>query len=214
MAMMADRQFDVETVILHSQLGQFSLEIGSTNNRVWKGNPLLEKYTHLLSPELGTSPVAIDIGCGSGRDVILMGLLGYKVIALDVFDEALARVERSARRWALDVITLQLDCRQQPEAMIELFEEHSPQLIMQSRFLHRPLFDLYENYLPSGCKLAIHTFLEGAAKYGKPKKADFLLKNEELPERFSDWKVLLNQEHRLGDGRPLSMFIAQNTQDE
>lgn len=205
------RQRDFVITQLHdeSHLASKTLDTGDKQNRLWKGNPLLEQHPEFFTPVPDTKPVAVDIGCGSGRDCILLGMLGYRVIAIDVFAGALARVSHSARRWQLDIETIEMNCRQQPEALIELLEKHQPQLIMQSRFLHRPLFDVYQKYLPAGCKIVIHTFLEGAAKYGKPKNPDFLLKNEELAERFAHWSVLFDQVHRLDDGRPLSLFIAQ-----
>ncbi|WP_223670569.1 rhodanese-like domain-containing protein [Kangiella shandongensis] len=203
------RDFIITQLHDESQLAQAPLNTGDNKNRLWKGNPLLEQHTEFFTPAPDTTPVAVDIGCGSGRDSILLGMLGYRVIAIDVFDGALARVAHSAHRWQLKIETVEMNCRQQPDALIELLEQRQPQLVMQSRFLHRPLFDTYQKHLPVGCKVAIHTFLEGAAEYGNPKNPDFLLKNKELAERFADWSVLFNQVHRLDDGRPLSLFIAQ-----
>jgi len=203
-----ERHFIVEHVYTSESLSQLPLETGANHHRLWFGNPIVEEYAHLITPT--SQPIsAIDVGCGSGRDVILLGLMGYDVFAVDYFDQALDRVSHSAERWNVNVTTVQMDCRKNPEKLIELIQKEQPQLIMQSRFLHRPLFDIYQEYLPKGCKIVVHTFLEGAAKFGKPKKPDFLLKNEELSERFGDWSVLLDQVHHLKDGRPLSMFIAQ-----
>lgn len=202
------RHFVVNNVITDNDLANDSLETGATQNRAWQGNPILEQMPQLVAP-VSDAPIAIDIGCGSGRDSLLMGLMGYQVIAVDVFADALARVEYSAQRWGLTIKTVAMDCRKHPEQLIALIQEFKPDLIMQSRFLHRPLFDIYEQYLVPGCKITIHTFLEGAAQFGSPKKADFLLKNEELAERFKHWSVLINQVHTLNDGRPLSMFVAQ-----
>ncbi|RDX36597.1 methyltransferase domain-containing protein [Kangiella sp. HD9-110m-PIT-SAG07] len=203
-----ERNFEVEHLYSSDELTDFSLIQGNNQNRLWYGNPVLESHGHCIQPNT-PSPTAIDIGCGSGRDTILMGLLGYQVYAVDYFDQALERVEQSARRWDLKISTVEMDCRKHPQQLIDLIEQVQPQLIMQSRFLHRPLFDIYQEHLSAGCKIVIHTFLEGAAKFGKPKKADFLLKNDELSERFHDWSVLLDQVHYLEDGRPLSLFIAQ-----
>ena len=203
-----ERHFIVEHVYTSESLSQLTVETGPNHHRLWFGNPVVEEYSQLIAPDTKAAS-AIDVGCGSGRDVILLGLMGYDVFAVDYFDQALERVSHSAERWDVNISTVQMDCRKNPEKLIELIQKEQPQLIMQSRFLHRPLFDIYQEYLPKGCKIVVHTFLEGAAKFGKPKKADFLLKNEELSERFHDWSVLLDQVHHLEDGRPLSLFIAQ-----
>lgn len=202
------RGFIVEKVFLSADLEKYDLSSGSNHNRLWEANPILENHPGLFTAN-GQKPKAIDIGCGSGRDSILMGLMGYDVIGIDVFDAALQRLEQSANRWQLNVTTVEMDCRKHPEELIDLVKKHQPQLIMQSRFLHRPLFDIYDQHLSQGSKIAIHTFLEGAAKFGKPKNPDFLLKNEELRERFDDWLILLDDVHYLDDGRPLSLFVAE-----
>lgn len=207
------QHYQVNHVYFAEELASEELVSGTDSRRLWYGNPLLEKHSALFQfnqvDSAEQKPVAVDIGCGSGRDSILMATLGYKVIAIDVYDQALQRLNASAKRWNAEVDTKIIDCRKQPEALIELLQQEPPALIMQSRFLHRPLVDMYENYLPVGCKVAIHTFLEGAAKFGSPKNPDFLLKNDELSERFNDWSVLIDQVHTLEDGRPLSLFVAQ-----
>lgn len=207
------QRYHVNEVYLAEELADKELVSGSDSRRLWYGNPLLEQHSDLFqvnqADSLEKTPIAIDIGCGSGRDSILIGKLGYHVIAIDVYDQALKRLNSSAKRWEVEVDTRILDCRKQPEKLIELLQKKPPALIMQSRFLHRPLLDMYKNYLPTGCKVAIHTFLEGAATFGSPKNPDFLLKNNELSERFKDWSVLIDQVHTLEDGRPLSLFVAQ-----
>ncbi|GAA4359510.1 rhodanese-like domain-containing protein [Kangiella marina] len=208
LALFTDRQFVVDTLYSTDQLSQFSLASGPSQERVWHGNPILEEHAALITPNT-PNPAAIDVGCGSGRDAILLGLMGYHVYAIDLFEQALERAEHSATRWGVTLSRVHMDCRKDPDELIALIKKTQPQLIMQSRFLHRPLFDIYQQYLPRGCKLVIHTFLEGAAKFGKPKKPDFLLKNDELSERFGHWSVLLDQVHHLDDGRPLSLFIAE-----
>jgi len=207
------QRYHINHVYLAEALAHKELVSGADSRRLWYGNPLLEQHSDLFqvnqADSLEQTPIAIDIGCGSGRDSILMGKLGYQVIAIDVYDQALKRLNASAKRWKVQVDTKIIDCRKQPEELIELLQKEPPALIMQSRFLHRPLLDIYENHLPVGCKVAIHTFLEGAAKFGSPKKPDFLLKNDELSERFTGWSVLIDQVHTLEDGRPLSLFVAQ-----
>lgn len=212
LTLLEKRQFEIQQIYTTDDLKKLPKvsSSGHKNNRVWTGNPIVENHAELLAPQQSNAK-ALDIGCGSGRDSMLLGLMGYHVYAIDNFDQALERVKHSAKRWQVDANLVQMDCRQHPEELVALIEATQPQLIMQSRFLHRPLFDIYQEHLPTGCKIVIHTFLEGAAKFGKPKKADFLLKNNELAERFEDWSVLLNQVHHLEDGRPLSMFVAQKT---
>lgn len=205
-------RYEVVEVTTHDELAKLKLNTGVGSNRSWRGNPILEHHADLLT---GTSnsdiekPLVLDIGCGSGRDSILLAQLGFRVIAIDNQTKPLERLKTSANKWNVAISPMLLDCKNQMEETIEFIVQQQPALIMQSRFLHRPLLDVYKEYLPVHSKIAIHTFLEGAADFGSPKNPDFLLKNNELAERFSDWSVLLDQVHTLDDGRPLSLFVAQ-----
>ena len=205
-------RYEVVKVTTHEELAKLELNTGVGSNRSWRGNPLLEHHADLLKCTVDSDlekPLVLDIGCGSGRDSILLAQLGFRVIAIDNQAKALERLKISAQNWNVAVTPKLMDCKNQMDDTIELIIQQQPALIMQSRFLHRPLLDVYKMYLPVNSKVAIHTFLEGAADFGSPKNPDFLLKNNELAERFADWSVLLDQVHTLDDGRPLSLFVAQ-----
>lgn len=205
-------RYDVVKVTTHDELTELELNTGVGSNRSWRGNPILEHHANLLECKSDSElekPLVLDIGCGSGRDSILLAQLGFHVIAIDNQAKALARLKTSAQHWDVTVSPMLMDCKSQIKDLIEFIVQQQPALIMQSRFLHRPLLDVYKEYLPTNSKVVIHTFLEGAADFGSPKNPDFLLKNNELAERFSDWSVLLDQVHTLDDGRPLSLFVAQ-----
>lgn len=183
------------------------------SQRLWRANPLLENYISLIKKSLPSfdqqKPLAFDIGCGSGRDSIFLALHGFKVLALDNNDYALERLKQFDQRWQTHIKTKKLDFQNQPEDFRQLLNEQKPQLIIQARYLHRPLLLDYKKLLAKGSIVAVHTFLEGAAKFGKPKNPNYLLKNEELERLYSEWHILLNEEHKLEDGRPLSLFLAQ-----
>ena len=54
---------------------------------------MLERLTHDV-------PVALDVGCGSGREAIALMTRGWKVVALDRDARALQRLEALAERQA------------------------------------------------------------------------------------------------------------------
>lgn len=204
----------INKVISHEQIqaGEYPLEKGSASQRLWKGNPLLENHLQLITENLNfekEKPLVLDIGCGSGRDSILMAQSGLAVLAIDNKPYALEKVAAFAEKLQVKVEGKTLDCQKNPQALIELIKSKQPQLIMQSRYLHRPLLELYQKHLPSGAIVAIHTFLEGAAKFGSPKNPAYLLNNNELAEKFSEWNILLDAVHFIEDGRPLSLFLAK-----
>ncbi|ACV27832.1 rhodanese-like domain-containing protein [Kangiella koreensis] len=180
------------------------------SRRLWRASPLLEDYIELIEQHLpDTEPLAFDIGCGSGRDSIFLGLHGFRVLAIDRNPMAIERISNFIERWQVEVTPMKLNCEADYQQLIQLIHLQKPSMILQCRYLHRPLLDLYHEHLPAGSLVAIHTFMEEAAKYGSPKKPAYLLKPKELAEKFADWDILLDQEHVLSDHRPLSLFLAR-----
>ena len=92
-------------------------------------------------------------------------------------------------------------------------------LLVLSRYLHRPLFSLMSKMVRKNGFVLFHQFLEGCEKVGKctPKKPKFILKNGELRSVFSEergeWKIFHDEIVNLKDGRPLSYFMAMKLKD-
>ncbi len=204
------QQYPIEAIYLAENFQQDELVSDPNSRRLWRASPLLENYIELIEQHLpGTDPLAFDIGCGSGRDSIFLGLHGFQVLAIDRNPMAMERISNFIERWQVDVTPIKLNCEEEYEQLIQLIHLQKPSLVLQCRYLHRPLLDLYHQHLPAGSMVAIHTFMKDAAKYGSPKKPAFLLQPGELAEKFADWDILLDQIHVLNDKRPLSLFIAR-----
>ncbi|AUD79819.1 tellurite resistance methyltransferase TehB [Kangiella profundi] len=204
------QQYPIEAILLAEEFEQEELVSDPNSRRLWRASPLLENYIELIEQHLpGTDPLAFDIGCGSGRDSIFLGLHGFQVLAIDRNPMAMERISNFIERWQVDVTPIKLNCEEEYDQLIQLIHLQKPSLVLQCRYLHRPLLDLYHQHLPAGSMVAIHTFMKDAAKYGSPKKPAFLLQPGELAEKFADWDILLDQIHVLRDKRPLSLFIAR-----
>lgn len=204
------QQYPIEAILLAEDFEQDELVSDPNSRRLWRASPLLEDYIELIEQHLpSTDPLAFDIGCGSGRDSIFLGLHGFQVLAIDRNPMAMERISNFIERWQVDVTPIKLNCEEDNEQLIQLIHLQKPSLVLQCRYLHRPLLDLYHQHLPAGSMVAIHTFMKDAAKYGSPKKPAFLLQPGELAEKFADWDILLDQIHVLNDKRPLSLFIAR-----
>ena len=205
----ARQHYPITEIYIAEQLSPENLVTNPQSQRLWKANPLLEEYITLIKQYLPANALAIDIGCGSGRDSVFLGLQHMKVLALDNNDLALERLSYFSKRWQVDVEPMTLDCEAESQALSTLIKERKPQLIVQSRYLHRPLLPIYRDSLQAQSMIAIHTFFEEAAQFGKPKNPAFLLARNELADCFSGWNIILDEQHYLSDGRPLSMFLAQ-----
>jgi|GEM_PF-1520078 len=209
------QQYPIEAVLTAEEFtqqdrSQTNWTTDHNSRRLWRASPLLEDYIELIEQHLPASePLAFDIGCGSGRDSIFLGLHGFRVLAIDRNPMAIERITSFVERWEVDVTPMKLNCEAEYQQLTQLIHLQKPSMIVQCRYLHRPLLDLYHEHLPAGSLVAIHTFMEEAAKYGSPKKPAYLLKPGELAEKFADWDILLDQEHVLSDHRPLSLFLAR-----
>ncbi len=208
------QHYPIEAIFLAEDFQREELVADYNSRRLWRASPLLEEYIELIEQHLPTSdPLAFDIGCGSGRDSIFLGLHGFQVMAIDRNPMAIERISNFIERWQVDVTPIKLNCEEEYDQLIQLIHLQKPSLVLQCRYLHRPLLDLYHQHLPAGSMVAIHTFMKDAAKYGSPKKPAFLLQPGELAEKFADWDILLDQIHVLRDKRPLSLFIARKPFD-
>jgi tellurite methyltransferase len=61
---------------------------------------------------------------------------------------------------------------------------------MVFRYLHRPLIEQIKAAVVPNGLVIYKTFTLGQAELGRPKNPDFLLKEGELAEYFSDWKII------------------------
>lgn len=207
----SSQHYPINNIFIAQQLDQSQLQQGTESRRLWLANPLLEQHIDRIKTHTRTKqPIAFDIGCGSGRDSVFLAIHGFQVKAIDNNHLALQRLTHFAKRWSVEVDQIALDCEADPDTLADLIKKHSPQLIIQSRYLHRPLLDIYREHLPSGSMIAVHTFFKEAAKFGKPRNPTFLLERNELAEKFHDWIILLDEVYSLNDGRPLSLFLAKN----
>lgn len=129
------------------------------------------RFAHLV-----TKGPVLDLACGGGRHGRFFLRAGYQVLFVD----------RDVSRLA--------DLRDNPAAQVMQYdlENDSPWPFERDRFgavvvvnyLHRPLFPHLAESLQKGGVLIYQTFALGNEKYGRPSNPDFLLKENELLERF------------------------------
>jgi quercetin dioxygenase-like cupin family protein/SAM-dependent methyltransferase len=151
----------------------------------------------------GPSGPVLDLACGHGRNALWLAEHGFSVVALDRDPLALDAVQRAAG--ALDVTTLCCD--------LEVPNFSGPELasgrwagVLVNRYLHRPLLPLLKASIRPGGWIFYETFHERQAELGRPKNPDFLLRDGELPELFSDFHIIEAWEGL--QERPLPQFVA------
>ena len=73
--------------------------------RLWEPNPFLQAIVE-HNPPPHPSPLAIDLGCGSGREAVYLADRGYRVVAVDRLLEALERGRRLQACYAPDSMSI------------------------------------------------------------------------------------------------------------
>lgn len=150
----------------------------------------------------------LDVACGHGRHALLLAAAGFEVTAIDRDQLALDRLRSHAERLGLSIHVQAIDL--ETEETPALVSDARPpfDLVLVTRYLHRPLFSsLIDAVAPDGL-LIYETFLEQPAARGTPANPMFLLKPGELTELVRPLVVLREREGEI-DGAFLSAVVAQ-----
>ncbi len=221
----------------------------------WGPNPcgrLLFKMTPLLGDEIAQAEVgarrarardggnrplrALDVGCGSGRDVIHLALRGWRVLGIDSMAKALARCRQLAEaqgcsgRVALRAAKLRaagdLLAEVEKSGFVQGSARGAFDLVLVSRFHMRELLpDLAEALAPGG-RLLYHTFMSECKRPASLEKkvqrgylAGLVAESARLhqgPWRGVRLRVLRDDVGKTpghdcvgGDERNLSFFVAE-----
>lgn len=143
-------------------------------------------------PALGGQ--ALDIACGKGRNAIYLAERGFSVTALDISAVALAEGRRRAELSGLEIRWRQCDLE---SAALDL---GAFDLVINFNYLQRSLFPALVQAVKPGGHVIFETFTIDQAALGPPKNRDYLLRHNELLERFGEFRVLFYREGLSLDG--------------
>jgi rhodanese-related sulfurtransferase len=157
---------------------------------------------------------ALDVACGAGRHALLLATAGFDVTAIDRDSATLDRLRLQSERLGLQLQTEVIDLETDDEALRgataaeAVLGPDSYDLILVTRYLHRPLFPhLLRALAPAGV-LIYETFLEQQAERGHPKNPAFLLKPGELATLVAPLTILRQREGDH-DGALISSIAAR-----
>lgn len=149
---------------------------------------VLRHFAHLL-PKTGD---ALDLASGRGGNALLLARHGLTTSAWDISSVAMEQLAAEAGSHNLNLETSQRDIIASPP------DSYSFDVIVVSRFLHRPLCPQLALALRSGGLLFYQTFIrDKVISQTGPNNPDYLLDRNELLDLFQGLKVVAYREEGL-----------------
>jgi tellurite methyltransferase len=179
------------------------LERGQASNRLWKPPHWLADHLDLLPPP-AAGPV-LDLACGSGRAMVWLAELGYRVTGIDWQPEALELGRRLAADRQVDCRFLAGDLRETRTVPVGPWA-----VILNFRFRQVELLEKMNSWLQPGGVALIRTFRTAPGYEGHPSMRHRLCSGELL--RYfpaGSCEILAHEESHDPDGRPASGIVAR-----
>ncbi|MDR7334095.1 class I SAM-dependent methyltransferase [Roseateles asaccharophilus] len=126
-----------------------------------------------------TPGAALDVACGSGRNLRWLVGAGWQVTGVDRDVAATAPLQSLAKIIDADIENGPWPLRQQQ------FD-----LVVVCNYLWRPLFDTIKSSVKPSGLLIWETFADGQQTIGRPSRPDFLLQRGELLRVCHDWRIV------------------------
>ena len=122
---------------------------------------------------------ALDVACGSGRNLRWLVQAGWQVTGVDRDAAATAPLRPLA-----EIVDADIESSPWPLAGRQF------DLVVVCNYLWRPLFDTIKSAVRPGGWLVWETFADGQQTIGRPSRPDFLLQRGELLRICEGWHVV------------------------
>lgn len=134
---------------------------------------------------------ALDLACGSGRNLIWLADAGWRMTGLDRDSAATAPL-----RGLAEIVDADVENAAWP------LPGRQFDLVVVCNYLWRPLFDTVKAAVKPGGWLIWETFADGQQTIGRPSRPDFLLQRGELLRVCGDWRIVAYEDlfESPGDG--------------
>lgn len=168
---------------------------------LWGPSAWIIEHAHLYA----SKSRVLDVACGRGRHALLFAAAGFEVTAVDRDADALAGMTASAAALGVSVNARADDM----EVPGYTFAPRSWDVIVVTRYLHRPLFGALRDALAPGGLLVYETFTAGQRDEPTgPSSEAFLLQPGELLSLVAPLE-LIDQFEGVVDGQHLAAVVAR-----
>lgn len=160
------------------------------SGRLWSPNSFLLDVASQLEPGL-----ALDLGCGSGRDAVALAGLGWRVIAVDHLPDALSLGADLAQRYLRsgEAARIEWRCANLEDGTFVIPGDCD--LVAMFWYLNRPLIRSAVSSLAPGRSLVLETFTAHHREvHGKPRTEAFVLQPGEIGELVAPLEVSVYEE--------------------
>lgn len=182
-----------------------------TKGFCFKPSAFLSSVITKVEQAVGRGAVALDVGCGSGRDMVFLASRQWTVIGIENRRRLLDCAHMLASRFNVRhrVAGIVWDVKHGSTVV----RRHSYQLLHCCRFIHRQSLPRFIDGLAEGGFVVYSHFLEGCEKteIGHPKNSNGFFLRGELESILRDCHVtILSAEERvLYDGRPMIHVVGR-----
>ena len=125
---------------------------------------------------------ALDVACGSGRNLRFLAETGWRVTGVDRDTVATAPLRDIAN--IAEIVDADIENGPWPFAGCEF------DLVVVCNYLWRPLYDTIKSVVRPGGSLIWETFADGQQTIGRPSRPAFLLERGELLRVCAGWHIV------------------------
>ena len=154
-----------------------------------------------FADQVATGGKVLDVACGAGRHALFFAQRGHPVDAVDrdivLLSEVLMAQTAVEQPAALRLVQADIETGPWP------FPDRLYAAVVVTNYLHRPLFPALLAAVEPGGLLVYETFALGNERYGRPSRAEFLLRPGELLEIVrGDFEVLAYESGPVAAPKP------------
>lgn len=204
---------DWHVTTLEEAASSTHLAPGSPDGRrhCWSPCELVLRCIEGIEAKVKGPGVLLDVGCGVGRDMIYCALRGWHCIGLDNRHPLLKKAALFGALHETHIDPVRFELRRDTKLILR---EGLVDLLLVSRFLHRPSLDALWRQVRVGGFVVYSHFLDGCqhTAVGTPSTIEGYFLDGELESLLSKtglFQLMSSERTVLPDGRPLTNVIAE-----